>query len=129
MGQIGSVYKQPETEVDDSFHSWRVPSKWKGLQRGSKGEPARWVSRCLAKNTLLKEEDDRYNEEMMGQTAEYTIQDSYVLKGQGGDGNKKNTFFNTLKNIQCVQCHTMHEQTSFVSAGHYFVSLSFRCGQ
>ncbi len=37
MGQIGSVYKQPETEEDDSCHSWRVPSKWKGVQRGVKG--------------------------------------------------------------------------------------------
>ncbi len=37
MGQIGSVYKQPETEVDNSCHSWRVPSKWKGTQRGAKG--------------------------------------------------------------------------------------------
>ncbi len=37
MGQIGSVYKQPETEEDDSCHSWRVPSKWKGAQRGAKG--------------------------------------------------------------------------------------------
>jgi hypothetical protein len=26
-GQMGSVYKQPENEVDDSCHSWRVPSK------------------------------------------------------------------------------------------------------
>ncbi len=26
-GEMGSVYKQPETEVDDSCHSWRVPSK------------------------------------------------------------------------------------------------------
>ncbi len=25
--QTGSVYKQPEREVDDSCHSWRVPSK------------------------------------------------------------------------------------------------------
>ncbi len=25
--QTGSVYKQPEREVDDSFHNWRVPSK------------------------------------------------------------------------------------------------------
>ncbi len=41
MGQIGSVYKQPETEEDDSCHSWRVPSKWKGVQRGSKKETAR----------------------------------------------------------------------------------------
>jgi hypothetical protein len=37
VGQIGSVYKQPETEEDDSCHSWRVPSKWKGVQRGVKG--------------------------------------------------------------------------------------------
>ncbi len=37
MGQIGSVYKQPETEEDDSCHSWRVPSKWKGIQGGVKG--------------------------------------------------------------------------------------------
>ncbi len=37
MGQTGSVYKQPETEVDDSCHNWRVPSKWKGVQRGAKG--------------------------------------------------------------------------------------------
>jgi hypothetical protein len=27
VGQMGSVYKQPETEVDNSCHSWRVPSK------------------------------------------------------------------------------------------------------
>ncbi len=37
MGQIGSVYKQPETEEDDFCHSWRAPSKWKGIQRGTKG--------------------------------------------------------------------------------------------
>ncbi len=37
----GSVYKQPEREVDDSCHNWRVPSKWKGTQRGDKGELAR----------------------------------------------------------------------------------------
>ncbi len=36
--QMGSVYKQPEREVDDSCHNWRVPSKWKGTQRGGKGE-------------------------------------------------------------------------------------------
>jgi hypothetical protein len=23
--------------VDDSCHNWRVPSKWKGVQRGVKG--------------------------------------------------------------------------------------------
>jgi hypothetical protein len=39
--QMGSVYKQPEREVDDSCHNWRVPSKWKGTQRGDKGELAR----------------------------------------------------------------------------------------
>ncbi len=34
-GQRGSVYEQPGTEVDDSCHNWRVPSKWKrGLARG-----------------------------------------------------------------------------------------------
>ncbi len=38
MGQIEPVYKQPETEEDDSCHSWRVPSKWKGIQRGAKGK-------------------------------------------------------------------------------------------
>ncbi len=37
MGQTGSVYKQPETEVDDSCHNWRVPSKWKRGTKGSKG--------------------------------------------------------------------------------------------
>ncbi len=38
MGQIGSVYKQPEKREDDSCHSWRVPSKWKGVQKGVKGD-------------------------------------------------------------------------------------------
>jgi hypothetical protein len=37
-GQVGSVYKQPEKREDDSCHSWRAPSKWKGVQRGVKGE-------------------------------------------------------------------------------------------
>jgi hypothetical protein len=31
---MGSVYKQPETEEDNSCHSWREPSKWKGVSRG-----------------------------------------------------------------------------------------------
>jgi hypothetical protein len=26
-GTKGVVYKQPGTEVDDSYHNWRVPSK------------------------------------------------------------------------------------------------------
>ncbi len=57
MGQIGSVYKQPETEVDDSCHSWRVPSKWKGCKgklargakgigKGSKGKRAVYICNC-----------------------------------------------------------------------------------
>ncbi len=63
MGQIGSVYKQPETEVDGSCHIWRVPSKWKGVQResargargiskGSKGKSAMYICNCdmYAKN-------------------------------------------------------------------------------
>ncbi len=34
-GQRGAVYRQPGTEVDDSCHNWRVPSKYKrGLARG-----------------------------------------------------------------------------------------------
>ncbi len=33
-------HKQPEREVDDSCHIWREPSKWKGTQRGGKGELA-----------------------------------------------------------------------------------------
>ncbi len=38
--QRGVVYRQPGTEVDDSCHIWREPSKWKGTQRGDKGELA-----------------------------------------------------------------------------------------
>jgi hypothetical protein len=39
-GQRGLVYEQPGTEVDHSYHNWRVPSKFKrGPARGihSKG--------------------------------------------------------------------------------------------
>jgi hypothetical protein len=36
VGQIGSVYKQPERREDDSCHSWRAPSKWKGSTKRSK---------------------------------------------------------------------------------------------
>jgi hypothetical protein len=32
--QMGSVYKQPEREEDDSCHIWKEPSKWKGTQGG-----------------------------------------------------------------------------------------------
>jgi hypothetical protein len=52
--QTGSVYKQPEREVDSSCHNWREPSKWKrvtkGRQRGDKGElerGARGVAPCV----------------------------------------------------------------------------------
>ncbi len=41
MGQIGSVYKQPEKREDDSCHSWRAPSKWKRGTKGSKEGTAR----------------------------------------------------------------------------------------
>ncbi len=41
MGQIGSVYKQPEKREDDSCHSWRAPSKWKRGTKGSKKGTAR----------------------------------------------------------------------------------------
>jgi hypothetical protein len=33
---MGSVYKQPEKREDDSCHSWRAPSKWKGGTKGNK---------------------------------------------------------------------------------------------
>jgi hypothetical protein len=36
--QAGSVYKQPEEKKGSSCHIWREPSKWKGTQRGKKGE-------------------------------------------------------------------------------------------
>ncbi len=42
--QMGSVYKQPEREEDNSCHIWREPSKWKGTQRGaSKGKCAMYI--------------------------------------------------------------------------------------
>ncbi len=52
MGQTGSVYKQPETEEDDSCHSWRVPSKWKGVQGGAGGTArvARGIGRGAREN-------------------------------------------------------------------------------
>ncbi len=47
--QMGSVYKQPERKVNDSYHNWRVPSKWKGTQKGgkgSKGNCAMYICNC-----------------------------------------------------------------------------------
>ncbi len=48
--RVGSVYKQPEREVDDSCHNWREPSKWsgdtKGRQKGSKREPKGSKGKC-----------------------------------------------------------------------------------
>jgi hypothetical protein len=45
--QMGSVYKQPEREEDNSCHIWREPSKWKGTQReaskGSKGKCTMYI--------------------------------------------------------------------------------------
>jgi hypothetical protein len=34
---MGSVYKLPERRVDDSYHNWRVPSKWRGEYKGVQG--------------------------------------------------------------------------------------------
>ncbi len=58
VGQTGSVYKQPEREVDDSCHNRRVPSKYsrrehKGGQgetskgEGSKGKCAMYMCNCI----------------------------------------------------------------------------------
>ncbi len=49
--QTGSVYKQPEREVDNSCHNWREPSKWNrgtkgrqgGARKGSKGNCAMYI--------------------------------------------------------------------------------------
>jgi hypothetical protein len=57
--QMGSVYKQPEREVDDSYHNWRVPSKWKGTQRGGKGElarGARGIAPCIYATVVCVQE-------------------------------------------------------------------------
>ncbi len=59
MGQTGSVYKQPETEVDDSCHSWegakKVEGDTKGGQRGaSKGrEKVRGLAPCIYVTVLI----------------------------------------------------------------------------
>ncbi len=63
MGQTGSVYKQPEREVDDSCHSWRVPSKYKGIQRGAKGNQqgereTRGIAPCIYVTVLYVQEND-----------------------------------------------------------------------
>ncbi len=56
--QMGSVYKQPEREVDDSCHNRREPSKWKGTQWGRKGELAggargvRGIAPCIYANVM-----------------------------------------------------------------------------
>jgi hypothetical protein len=51
---------------------------------------------------------------MMGQTAEYTIQDSYVLKGQGGGGNKKKNIFEYIDiHTMCTVSYNKYEQTPF----------------
>jgi hypothetical protein len=37
VGQTGSVYKQPEREVDDSYHNWRVQVSGRGYKGGHEG--------------------------------------------------------------------------------------------
>ncbi len=57
--QAGSVYKQPEREVDDSCHIWREPSKLKGTQRGDKRElagGARGFVPCIYINVMCVSE-------------------------------------------------------------------------
>ncbi len=59
MGQVGSVYKQPETEEDNSCHSWRVPSKWKRGTKGSKGNrkgKAKETAPCIYVNAMCVKE-------------------------------------------------------------------------
>jgi hypothetical protein len=56
--QAGSVYKQPEEKKGSSCHIWREPSKWKGTQRGKKGEltegtrGARGTAPCIYKHDV-----------------------------------------------------------------------------
>ncbi len=57
--QVGSVYKQPEREVDDSCHIWREPSKWngdiegrrKGSQKGPKGSKGK-CAKCIGEHNV-----------------------------------------------------------------------------
>ena len=59
-GAKGSVYKQPETEVDDSCHNWRVPSKWKGY-KGEQGELARGAKEnapCIYVTVMYVQKND-----------------------------------------------------------------------
>jgi hypothetical protein len=68
---MGSVYKQPETEVDDSCHSWRVQvsgrghkGETKGSQQGegkSKGNaPCKYVTVLLCNGMIGSLNDASY---------------------------------------------------------------------
>ncbi len=51
-GPRGLVYEQPGTEVDDSCHNWRVPSKWKrGLARGFIARGSACIDVCIIYNS------------------------------------------------------------------------------
>ncbi len=56
---MGSVYKLPEREVDDSCHNWREPSKWskgtKGRRRGGQGG-AKGNAPCIYVNEMYMSE-------------------------------------------------------------------------
>jgi hypothetical protein len=52
VGQIGSVYKQPEKREDDSCHSWRRQVSGKGVQRGVKEGTARGARGSLKESKV-----------------------------------------------------------------------------
>ncbi len=51
-GQREIVYEQPGTEANNSYHNWRVPSKWKrGLTRGAIARGT-CICRCMTENCI-----------------------------------------------------------------------------
>ncbi len=63
-GQRELVCEQPGTEVDDSYHYWRVPSKWnRGKARGihNKGTaPCIYVTVLYVQGTIERLNDTSY---------------------------------------------------------------------
>ncbi len=50
--RMGSVYKQPEREEDNSCHIWREPSKWEGTQRGASRGSKGKCAMCICKRDV-----------------------------------------------------------------------------